>query len=183
MKTTATSHSEIPEAWGWYCPNERWAQTLHVQLRRVLSEIDLLSWEIVACDQQRAYVLLRHEAKPDRFKVIHLTRKSDVTRSPAVFDGTFSEFAAREQKRYEIERRMIDEKPNIIPGICPVCFAAVIDEGCGGIWTGSMKSKAANGPLHHATCGSCRALLTASPTHEEAKAGVFLWEFWRLDLL
>ena len=182
MKNTATSHSEIPKAWGWYCPNERLAQTLHVQLRRTLPASDLLSLEMVAYHQDRDYVLLRHQAQPDRFTVVHLTRKSDDTPSPSIFDGTFSEFAAREQKRYEIERRMI-EQPNTIPGICPVCFAAVTDKGCGGIWTGSMKSKASNGPLHHAACENCGALLTASPTHEQAQAGVFLWKFWRRDSL
>jgi len=91
------------------------------------------------------------------------------------FDGTFSEFAAREQRRHEIERRMIE--PSDAPGICPVCLAPVVDEGCGGIWTGSTKSKASNGPLHHATCKSCRSELTACPTHEEGEAGVFFWAF------
>jgi hypothetical protein len=178
MKKIAIGHAEIPEAWGWYCPNERLAETLHAQLRCSVPESDLLSVEMVAYHQDQDDVLLRHHDQPDRFTVIHLTRKPDATHSPVVFHGTFPEFAAREEKRHEIERRMV-ERPNDISGIYPVCFASVTDDGCGGIWTGSAKSKAPSGPLHHATCKSCRALLTASPTHQEAEAGVFLWEFWR----
>ena len=108
-------------------------------------------------------MLLRRQDQPDRFIVIHLTRESDATHSPAVFNGTFSEFTTREQKRHEIMRRMI-EQPNDIAGICPVCFTAVVDKGGGGIWTGSTKSKASNGPLHSATCNSCHSLLIATPT-------------------
>jgi len=91
-------------------------------------------------------VLLRRQDEPDTFIIIHLRQKLQAAHSRAVFEGTFSEFAAREQQRHEIERRMI-ESPNAIPGICPVCFAAVTDEGCGGIWSGSIRAKAASGPL------------------------------------
>ena len=67
------------------------------------------------------------------------------------------------------------------PGICPICSASVQVGNSGGIWTGSMKSKARNGPLYHATCKACRSMLTASPTYEEAEAGVFIWEFWKKE--
>ena len=173
------NHFELPQKWGWYRPRNRLAETLRAQLLCAVPESDLLSVEIVAYHQDRNDVLLRHKNQPDRFTVIHLTGKPDATHSPG-FGGTFSQFSAREQKRHEVERRMI-ESPNNIPGVCPVCFSAVIDEGCGGIWTGSVKSKESNGPLHHGTCKTCRALLTASPTHEKAKEGVFLWRFWRWD--
>ena len=180
MNDTPTDHLEIPKAWGWYCPKERLAQVLHAQLQQALPEEDLLSVEMVAYNQDRNQVLLRRRDKPARVMVVHLSlnpvRKRNAKRWPAIFDGTFSEFAAREQKRHEIEQRMI-EQPNDIAGICPVCFAAVVAESCGGIWTGSTRSKAANGPLHSATCKSCRSLLIASPTYQESKAGVFLWEF------
>ena len=180
MNDTPTSHLEILKVWGWYCPKERLAPVLHAQLRQALPEDDLLSIEMVAYHQDRDHVLLRRRGEPTRVMVVHLSSnpvwKRIFKRWPVVFDGTFSEFAAREQERHEIEQRMI-EQPNDIAGICPVCFAAVADEGCCGIWTGSLKSKAHNGPLHSATCKSCRSLLIAGPTHEDAKAGVFLWEF------
>jgi len=176
MKDTPTSHLEIPEAWGWNYPSERVAQILFAQLQRTLSESELRSREIVAYHQDRDDVLLRRQDEPDTFIIIHLRQKLQAAHSRAVFEGTFSEFAAREQQRHEIERRMI-ESPNAIPGICPVCFAAVTDEGCGGIWSGSIRAKAASGPLHHAACKSCHSSLTACPTHEQSEAGIFIWEF------
>ena len=151
-------------------------QVLRAQLRRALPERDFLSVELVSYHQDRDEVLLLRKDQPSRFTVIHLTQQAATTQLPALFDGSFSDFAAREQKRHEIKRRMI-ETPNHVPGICPVCFAAVIDEGCCGIWTGSTKSRASNGPLHHTTCKKCRSLLIAMPTNEDADAGVFQWEF------
>src|SRR5258706_11895187 len=117
------NHLEIPKAWGWYCPNEHLAQILRAQLRRSLPERDFLSLELLSYHQDRDDVLLRHQDQPDRFTVIHLTQQTATMQSPAVFDGSFSDFVAREHKRHEIERRLI-ETPNHIPGICPVCFSA-----------------------------------------------------------
>ena len=170
---------EIPQSWGWYRP-QRIADILQTQLRRVLPERELAALEMVAYHQDRDCVLLRR--RDDPASVMIVLANPHATRRPVVFDGTFSEFTAREQKRHEIETRMI-EQPNRVPGICPICFAAVSDEGCGGIWHGSMKSKARNGPLHSATCKNCHALFISTPTHEESKAGVFLWEFskWEDD--
>jgi hypothetical protein len=174
---------EIPQSWGWY-PPRRHAGFLQAQLRGVLPESDLAAVEMVAYHQDRDCVLLRRRDDPARVMIVHANpaRKKYATRWPVVFDGTFSEFTAREQKRHEIETRMIQE-PNKVPGICPICFAAVADEGCGGIWTGSTKSKARNGPLHSATCKNCHALLISTPTYDESEAGVFIWEFseWEDD--
>jgi hypothetical protein len=176
MNQAPTSYLEIPLAWGWYRPTEHLARILRSRLEHFLPESELLAAELVLYHQNRDDVLLRRKELSDRVAVVHLASNERGQRID--FDGTFSEFAAREQRRYEIERRMI-ESPVHESGICPVCFAAVVDGGCGGTWTGSTMSKASNGPLHHATCGSCRSELTASPTYEESAAGVFNWEFLR----
>jgi len=176
MSQVPTSYLEIPQSWGWYRPTEHLARVLRSQLERVLPESELHVDELLLYHQDRDDVLLRRKDQPERFAVVHLASNERGERVD--FDGAFPEFAALEQRRHQIERRMI-EQPNDSPGICPVCFAAVMDEGCCGIWTGSTKSKASNGPLHHATCKSCHSELTASPTDEEAGTGVFFWEFYR----
>jgi hypothetical protein len=176
MSQAPTNHLEIPKIWGWYQPTERLATILRSQLEHMLPEIELLVSELVLYHQDRDDVLVRDRRRPERFAVVHLASNEGGKRID--FAGTFPEFAARESRRHEIERRMI-ESPVRERGICPVCFAGVVDEGCVGIWTGSTKSKASNGPLHYATCKRCRTELTASPTSEESNAGVFIWEFYR----
>jgi hypothetical protein len=152
------------------------AKVLHAQLLRSMPESDLLAVELVSYHQDRDDVLLRHRDQPDRVTVVHLPRKTATAPSPAVFDGSFADFAARERKRHEIQWRM-RESPNRVPGLCPVCFAAVVDEGCVGIWSGTTNLKPTNGPLHHSTCKTCRSSLVAAPTNENARSGVFVWEF------
>jgi hypothetical protein len=176
MSQVPTSHLEIPQSWGWYSPKQHLVPILRSQLVRVLPQSELLVAELILFHEGRDDVLLRRQEPSDSFAVVHLASNERGQRVD--FDGTFSEFASREQRRYEIERRMI-EQPSNAPGICPVCFSLVVDEGCVGIWSGSTKSKASNGPLHHATCKSCRSELTACPTREEAGAGVFIWEFYK----
>ena len=171
------NHLEIPKTWGWYYPTEHLAQILRAQLAAQLPEGDSHSVELVSYHQDRDEALLRHREQPDRFTVVSLKRQTALEQSPAVFGGSFSAFVAREQKRHEIERRII-EQPNRAPGICPVCFAVVTEqEPCGGIWTGAVGSKATSGPLHSATCERCHSMLIAMPTPEDAEAGVFLWSF------
>ena len=182
MNQLPTSHLEIPQAWGWYRPPEHLARILRQQLEQVLPKSELLTSELVLFHQDRDDVLLRLREPSDRFTAVHLARNERGQRID--FAGTFAEFAAREQRRHEIEQRRREIKKQMnaqprTPNTCPVCFAAVIDEGCGGIWTGSSKSKARNGPLHHATCKGCRSQLTASPTCEEAEAGIFVWELFK----
>jgi hypothetical protein len=46
----------------------------------------------------------------------------------------------------------------------------------GGIWSGGPRAKASNGPLYEAVCTACDEKLIATPTDEEAEAGVFCWE-------
>src|SRR5438552_13066186 len=111
MSRTPTSHLEIPEAWGWYYPEPAAAQSLHAELQRELPPGHLLfgrAVETVAFRQDQDDVLFRHLDLSDRFTVIHLTwiRKREIdARHPSVcFDGTFDEFVAGEQKKYELEQ-------------------------------------------------------------------------------
>ena len=180
MTDTPNNVLDLLKAWGWYHPREQLTQVLQTQLQRVLPESALLSLKVIAYHQDRDHVLLRRRDEPARVVIVQLgsnsLRKENSNRRPLIFDGTFSEFAIREQKRHEIEQRMIKEQ-NKVSGFCPVCFTAIEDGLCGGIWTGSTNSKAANGPLYSATCKSCHSLLVATPTHEECEKGIFIWEF------
>lgn len=61
-------------------------------------------------------------------------------------------------------------------GVCPFCSAQLLDRKVGGgIWTGSLSAKAANGPLLFKTCESCGRKLYAAPTHAEFDARQFEW--------
>ena len=63
------------------------------------------------------------------------------------------------------------------PGQCPLCSAEIGNtKPAGGIWTGSTKSKASNGPVYGGHCTKCDEKLIAMPTSEEAEAGIFTWE-------
>lgn len=168
-----TQPGEVPEAWDWRRPKEHLARTFRRDLERLLPGSEWLSGDLLLFHHERTRVLIRHKESPNRFAVIILgNRPSD----KLDFEGTYEEFAAREQRRYEIERRMRSAS-NRVPGICPVCSAPVVNGGCGGIWTGGIKAKASNGPLHHSTCKDCGVELISTPTNEEADAGFFVWEF------
>ncbi len=111
MRHAPTSHLEIPEAWGWYYPEDPAAQSLHAELQRELPPGHLLFWhavETVAFRQDQDDVLFRHLDQPDRFTVIHLTwirkREIDAKHPSVCFDGSFGQFVAEEQKKYELER-------------------------------------------------------------------------------
>jgi hypothetical protein len=74
------------------------------------------------------------------------------------------------------------ENGEVAPGVCPVCASAVADgRPIGGIWTGSAKSKARNGPMHATVCAKCGTKLLAMPTWEESEAGHLVWERDRSD--
>lgn len=165
---------------GWYLPGEKLTGILYAELRRKLPEADVSSLVVTAFNQDRNHLLFRRRDVPTRVVLIDLNcqrgGKSKVHGPPVIFEGTFADFVAREAKRFELERRM-DEKPIDVPGICPLCFAHVIDQGCCGIWTGSIRSKASNGPLHQTSCESCLLEVAATPTKEEAARGVFHWRF------
>jgi hypothetical protein len=72
--------------------------------------------------------------------------------------------------------RYMPREPQPI-NVCPVCSSPIDDvRPVGGIWTGGVNARAANGPMYEAKCKKCGAELTAFPTNEEADAGQFLWE-------
>jgi len=62
---------------------------------------DFTSMEMIAYHQNRNHVLHRRRDEADRFIIIHLKRKPAEERLLLVFEGTFSEFGSREQKRQE----------------------------------------------------------------------------------
>jgi hypothetical protein len=109
MNSTPKGHPEIPEAWGWYSPNQPVAQSLHAELQRELPPGQLIFGrpvEAIAWRDDQDDVLFRHLDAPDRFTVIHLTwiRKQEIdAKHPTVcFDGTFAEFLAEEQRKYQM---------------------------------------------------------------------------------
>jgi hypothetical protein len=111
MSRTPTSHSEIPGGWGWYYPDAPAARGLYLELQRELPPGHLLFGrpvETVAFRKDQHDVLFRHLDQPDRFTVIHLTwirkREIDAHHPSVCFDGPFEQFAAEEQKKYELER-------------------------------------------------------------------------------
>ncbi len=112
MISTPKSHLDLPEAWGWFYPGDApIGQSLHAELQRELPPGHLLfgrAVETVAFRQDQDDVLFRYLDQPDRFTVIHLTwtRKREINAEhPSVcFDGTFSEFVAKERKTYEIQK-------------------------------------------------------------------------------
>jgi hypothetical protein len=181
MNDTSMNHLEIPKEWGWCYLKAHFAQILHPMLEHELPQTNLTLLEMVAYHQGQDDLLLLCLDHPDRFLVVKLSwtrkKRNGGKHRPVVFDGPFSEFAAKEQKRYAIKRRMIEE-PNHVPGICPVCFVTISDQVLsGGIWTGGVGSKASNGPLHSTTCKNCHSMLIAMPTREDSEAGVFVWGF------
>lgn len=74
-------------------------------------------------------------------------------------------------------QNVMNEPAQASPGVCPLCSVTVDNKASQvGIWTGSVKSKASNGPVYALTCSGCGESLVAMATREEANAGTFYWE-------
>lgn len=179
MKDKKPSSLTFPESCGWYSPGDRLAGILNTLLRKTMTASDLDSTEIIAFHQDRDHVLLRRLEDPSRVMVVHAnpTRRKFDKLWPVVFEGTAIEFEMREGWRRMIEGQLT-EKQTHHSGICPICSGPVVEELCGGVWSGSTSAKAHSGPLHAASCRRCHVSLIATPTKEEADAGSLVWEFY-----
>ena len=111
MKAVPRDRAATLKAWGWHCPDDAVASSLHAELQRELPPGHLLfgrAVEPVAYRQDQDDVLFRHKGEPDRFTVVHLTwirkREIDAQHPSVCFDGEFADFFAHEERSYGNQR-------------------------------------------------------------------------------